>query len=152
WIAAGAFRAARARALRADSRQRRGALRPSAARWRGGAVSAAHPRQSRSRHGAGGGGWGRADRDAPVLAGTDPGLAGVVAAADVGVLLRGSVCLERRTRVRRPSGPRRTGAQQRTDSRCHFTAPMHLELVAHVVHVILDRRRFDPQLAADLLV
>src|SRR5205085_1778041 len=42
--------------------------------------------------------------------------------------------------------------QHGTYFRCHFTAPMHLELVAHVVHVILDRRRFDPQLAADLLV
>src|SRR2546421_12414283 len=55
-------------------------------------------------------------------------------------------------RSRRRSGQRRERARDDADARGCFAAPVYLEFLAQVVNVVLDRRGFDSQPAADLLV
>src|SRR2546429_5801285 len=55
-------------------------------------------------------------------------------------------------RSRRRSGQRRERARDDGDARGCLAAPVYVEFLAQVVDVVLDRRGFDSQPAADLLV
>jgi hypothetical protein len=74
----------------------------------------------------------------------------MVAIACGGVLIRSSLrCWKG---IRRRSAHWGTPTQSGANPCGGFTAPMDIQLLANVMNVVFDRRRFDTQLPGDLLV